>query len=259
MLVDRILEIEGEPLSMQPGRIVTEHDVLPGDWYLDGGRIPTCIAVESGQADLFLSGFLGIDLKTRGLAMYRLLDAVVAFHGPLPRPGDVIRYDIRIERFFEHAGSHFFRFNFDATVDGRRFLTMREGCAGFFTQEALAAGKGVVRTAIDSKPRPGKAPADWKPLVEFSPVPFRKSQIEALRRGDLVAAFGDSFAGLPIRKPATIPGGRMRLVHRVPHARSEGGPLRTRLDPRRSRRPSRRLVPHLPFHRRSRYARHAHV
>src|SRR5262249_3773803 len=70
MLVDRILEIEGEPLSMTSGRVVTEHDIHRGAWYLDGGRIPTCIAVEAGQADLFLSGWLGIDLQTKGLACY---------------------------------------------------------------------------------------------------------------------------------------------------------------------------------------------
>ena len=36
MLVDRILAIEGEPRSLSSGRVITEHDVLPGDWYLDG-------------------------------------------------------------------------------------------------------------------------------------------------------------------------------------------------------------------------------
>src|SRR6476659_2965792 len=105
---------------MTRGRVVTQHLVHADRWYLDAGRIPTCIAVESGQADLFLSGFLGIDFETRGLAMYRLLDAVVAFPAPLPGPGAVIRYDIRIERFFEHAGAQFFRFNFDGTVDGKK-------------------------------------------------------------------------------------------------------------------------------------------
>ena len=49
-------------------------------WYLDGGRIPTCIAVEAGQADLFLSGYLGIDLAVRGLRTYRLLDAAQREH-----------------------------------------------------------------------------------------------------------------------------------------------------------------------------------
>ena len=84
MLVDRILEVEGVPRSMTRGRVVTEHDVTGGRWYLDGGRIPTCIAVEAGQADLFLSGYLGIDFISKGKAVYRLLDAVVTFHRSLP-------------------------------------------------------------------------------------------------------------------------------------------------------------------------------
>src|SRR5262249_44883378 len=84
MLVDRIMTISGEPRSMTSGSVVTEHDIHPGAWYLDCERIPTCIAVEAGQADLFLSGYLGIDLKTRGLAVYRLLDAIVTFHRGLP-------------------------------------------------------------------------------------------------------------------------------------------------------------------------------
>ena len=88
MLVDRIVAIEGEPRSLTSGRVVTEHDVLAGRLVSRRGRIPTCIAVESGQADLFLSGYLGIDFVTRGLAVYRLLDAVVTFHRGLPGPGD---------------------------------------------------------------------------------------------------------------------------------------------------------------------------
>ena len=70
---------------MTSGRVVTEHDILPGAWYLDCNRIPTCIAVEAGQADLFLSGWLGIDFETKGVACYRLLDAVVTFHRVLDR------------------------------------------------------------------------------------------------------------------------------------------------------------------------------
>ena len=89
MLVDRIVTIEGEPRSLSSGRVVTEHDILAGDWYLDAGRIPPCIAIESGQADLFLSGYLGIDFVTKGLAVYRLLDATVTFHRGLPGPGEV--------------------------------------------------------------------------------------------------------------------------------------------------------------------------
>ncbi len=144
MLVDRILSIEGQPRSLQAGRVVTEHVIEPDAWYLDGGRIAPCIAIEAGQADLFLCGYLGVDFETKGLAVYRLLDATVTFHRGLPAAGAVIRYDIRITNFFRQGKTILFRFQFDATVAGEPLLTMRDGCAGFFTPEELAAGKGIV-------------------------------------------------------------------------------------------------------------------
>lgn len=223
MLVDRILAIEGEPLSLTHGRVITEHDIHPDDWYLDGGRIPTCLAVESGQADLFLSGWLGIDFQTQGRAMYRLLDAVVTFHDALPGPGQTIRYDIRINRFFRQGETYLFRFEFDATVDGRPLLTMREGCAGFFTPAELAAGQGIVQTALDRQPRPGILPADWSEFVPLSHESYTEEQLDALRRGDLAACFGPRFADLPLRRPATLPSGRMRLVHRITRLEPQGG------------------------------------
>ncbi|AGA27885.1 type I polyketide synthase [Singulisphaera acidiphila] len=223
MLVDRILTIEGEPRSMQGGRVVTEHDVLPGAWYLDGGRIPTCIAVESGQADLFLSGYLGIDFITKGHAVYRLLDAVVTFHRSLPGPGDVIRYDIHIDHFFRQGETHLFRFRFEATVDGAPLMTMSEGCAGFFSANELAAGQGVVAPRLQRQTRPSGRPADWVELVPMAVESYSSSQVEALRHGDLTTAFGPSFDGLSLRNPARLPGGRMTLVDRVETLDPKGG------------------------------------
>lgn len=223
MLVDRILEIEGEPLSMTRGRVVTEHDVRPGAWYLDCGRIPTCIAVEAGQADLFLSGFLGIDFQTRGRSMYRLLDAKVRFHRGLPGAGEVIRYDIRIDGFFRQGDAWLFRFGFEATVGGAPLLTMTDGCAGFFSNEALAAGKGIVRTALDLKPMPGKRPADWEDFTSSGVESYSGEQLEALRAGHLAGCFGAEFANLPLTRPVTLPGGRMKLVHRIARLDPRGG------------------------------------
>ena len=112
MLVDRILSVDGQKGSLGPGRVVTEHDVVPGAWYLDGGHAPVCISVEAGQADLFLCAYLGIDLQVKGLRTYRLLDAAVQFHRGLPLPGDVIRYEIEIERFVRQAANLALLFSF---------------------------------------------------------------------------------------------------------------------------------------------------
>ncbi len=222
MFVDRILLVEGEPLSLKSGRVVTEHDVKPGAWYLDCNRIPTCVAVEAGQADLFLSGYLGIDFKTKGLAMYRLLDAVVTFHSELPEPGQVIKYDIHIDNFFKHGETYLFRFNFEATVNGRPLLSMKDGCAGFFTQLALDEGKGIIEQDMGD----GEAAASSNRLPEIVPMQiesYTENQINELRAGNLAACFGELFEGLDIRKPSVIPGGMMRLVHRITKIDPNGG------------------------------------
>jgi acyl transferase domain-containing protein/3-hydroxymyristoyl/3-hydroxydecanoyl-(acyl carrier protein) dehydratase len=224
MLVDRIMELEGEPRSMTHGRVVTEHDVREGAWYLDTGSMITAVAVESGQADLFLSGYLGIDFITRGLAMYRLLDAVVTFHGELPKPGSVIRYDIRLLHFFKQGDTHLFRFEFDGTIDGRQVITMRKGCAGFFTPEELGGGQGLVQTTLDLAPMPGVRPDDWVELVPMAVESYDDASIDELRSGNLAACFGQAFDTLPLRRPVTLPAHeRLHLVDRVVHIDPNGG------------------------------------
>lgn len=224
MLVDHVLGVEGKPRSMASGRVVTDHLVHEQRWYILEGHIPTSICVEAGQADLFLSGYLGIDFVTRGLAVYRLLDAVVTFHRPLPRPGERICYDIQIDRFFRQGETHLFRFRFEGTVNGEPLLTMRDGCAGFFTADELAAGRGIVQTEFQKKPMPGQRPEDWRQLVPARGVErYDDRQLEALRSGDVAACFGSDFAGLALQDPLTLPSGMLKLVDRVIELDPAGG------------------------------------
>ena len=224
MLVDRITKLEGEALSMTSGRVVTEHDVKEGAWYLDHGRIPTCIAVEAGQADLFLSGYLGIDYIAKGKAVYRLLDAEVTFHDALSAVGDTIVYDIKILEFFRQGETYLFRFEFEGFVNGKLLITMLKGCAGFFTQEELDAGRGVIRTTLDTKLMDGKRDADWEnPCAINGKESYRDEQLNALRAGNLVGCFGEAFAGLNLENPVKLPSGLMTLVHRIKEIDPKGG------------------------------------
>jgi 3-hydroxymyristoyl/3-hydroxydecanoyl-(acyl carrier protein) dehydratase len=220
------MEVNAEPLSMSHGKMVTEHDVLPDAWYLDHGRIPTCIAVEAGQADLFLSAYLGVDFKTKGKAVYRLLDAQVVFHSSLPMPGDVIRYEISLHEFFYQGDMILFRFSFDASVDGKPLMSMAQGCAGFFTEEDLAMGRGVVRPTIATQARVGKIVGDFQSFVKDPPSQLDEGNLDALRRGDYVGCYGDLFADLSLKDPSGLPGDKMRLVHRIKDLEPTGGMYR---------------------------------
>lgn len=223
MLVDRILSIEGEPGSLTSGRIITEHDVLSDAWYLDGGRCPVCTSVEAGQADLFLCSYLGIDLAVRGTRSYRLLDAAVTFHRDLPRPGETIRYDIRIDRFVRRGETHLFFFHYDATIGGEPLMTMRDGCAGFFTAEEIERSGGLVLTADDKAPATGRRDPTWRDLALRPAASYDERCVEALRAGDLAGCFGPAFGRLALRDSSRLPDGLMKLFDRVIELDPDGG------------------------------------
>jgi acyl transferase domain-containing protein/3-hydroxymyristoyl/3-hydroxydecanoyl-(acyl carrier protein) dehydratase len=224
MLVDRIVSIEGRPRSLENGRVVTEHVIEPDAWYLDSGRIAPSIAIEAGQADLFLCGYLGVDFETKGLAVYRLLDATVTFHRGLPAAGAVIQYDIRITTFFRQGKTILFRFQFDATVEGKPLLTMRDGCAGFFTPEELAAGKGIVPRGPVENVHTRSVCTDVADLVPMARARLGEREVDSLRRGDCAEAFGPPFDGLAVHGLLGLPGGRMTLIDRVADLDPAGGP-----------------------------------
>ncbi|MDF1592375.1 MAG: beta-ketoacyl synthase N-terminal-like domain-containing protein [Desulfobacterales bacterium] len=226
MLVDRILSLEGEKGSLGPGRIVTEHDVRPGSWYLDGGRAPVCISVEAGQADLFLCAYLGIDLRVKGKRSYRLLDATVVFHRDLPRPGDVIRYDIRIEKFVRQGETYLFFFNFDGFIGASRLITMTGGCAGFFTPEEVKNSGGIIAAEEESRPQPRKSAPPVKALRAIGPKEieqYDETAVQGLREGNPAACFGPDFTGVHFSESLRLPGGPMKLIDRVLSLDPAGG------------------------------------
>ena len=223
MLVDRILSVAGVKGSMTAGRVVTEHDVRPGAWYLDGHRAPVCITVEAGQADLFLCSYLGIDLALEGTRTYRLLDATVTFHRGLPQPGEVVRYDVHIDRFVRQGATYLFFFRFEGTVGGRPVVTMENGCAGFFTEQETAESGGIVLVAEEQAPSPGRRGHSWQTLVPMAVDSYDARQLAALRGGDLAGCFGPLFEGLGLNDPVRIPGGRMHLIDRVVELDPTGG------------------------------------
>ena len=229
MLVDRIVSIEGEKRTLGRGKIVTEHDVLPDAWYLDGNRAPVCISVEAGQADLFLSSYLGIDHVVQGSRAYRLLDATVTFHRGLPLPGDTIQYHIEIEKFIRQGDTHLFFFNFKGFINRELLISMKNGCAGFFTEDEVINSGGIVDLADGQTPKEISAPDEiplektYEHLVPVSRETYADADVDALRRGDLAACFGELYTGVHLPEALRLPGGRMRLIDRIQVLDPHGG------------------------------------
>jgi acyl transferase domain-containing protein/3-hydroxymyristoyl/3-hydroxydecanoyl-(acyl carrier protein) dehydratase len=213
MLVDRIMDIKGEMLSLTSGKIITQHDIKENAWYLDGGKAPVSISIEAGQADLFLCAWLGIDHRIKGKRKYRLLDAKVTFHRSLPEPGETIEYHIEIDRFLKQGQVYLFFFHYRGYINGQLLISMQDGCAGFFTKLEVENSGGIILKADDLKKI--QSPVKFFPMVPVKKEVFSDEKVEALRRGELGKAFGENFKNIKLGKKLKLPGKRMHLIDRV--------------------------------------------
>lgn len=226
LLADRVTGIDAVPGGMGTGTIWTETDVTHGAWYLDAtGRMPPGLLVEAGQADLLLISWLGADLHNRGRRVYRLLGSEVTFHSAPPAPGTRLDYEIRVVDHVTHGPIRLFFFEYDCRSGGELVLTVRQGQAGFFSDEELANTGGVLWDPAATEPEPG-ATVD-APAVRCTTDSFDASAVLAFTEGRPADCFGPGWevTRADVRSPR-IGSGRMRLLDDVTDFDPAGGPWR---------------------------------
>ncbi len=225
LLADRCTGIDAEPHSMGKGVLFTETDVKSDAFYMHAGRMTTGVLIESGQADLMLVSWLGIDALNKGERAYRLLGCELVFHRSPPRAGETLQYEIHGDGFANQGDVRLFFFHYDCRIAGEPMLTVREGQAGFFTTAELANSAGILWKAEEQTPPPGRVDA---PRVRCERRSFEIEQLRKLAdEGDAYACFGPGFerAATHTRTPG-IPGGEMLFFDRVTDFDPQGGPWR---------------------------------
>ncbi|MBU1432682.1 hypothetical protein KKF91_19245 [Myxococcota bacterium] len=223
LLADRVIGLDATPGSMGKGTIWTETDVGSQGWYLNEGRMPAGVMIESGQADLMLISYLGIDALNRGARVYRLLACELTYAGQLPRPGETLRYDIHVDGHARHGDVRLFFFHYDCRVGDEIRLKVRQGQAGFFTDQELADSAGV----IWSPEAAGFTPGARQDPPEGPPPPARldDAQLEALSEGAIWRAFGPGWDRCQTHTATPkIQGGPMRFLREIVALDHQGGP-----------------------------------
>jgi acyl transferase domain-containing protein/3-hydroxymyristoyl/3-hydroxydecanoyl-(acyl carrier protein) dehydratase/1-acyl-sn-glycerol-3-phosphate acyltransferase len=222
LLADRVTGISGEPGSMGIGTIWTETDITETSWYLHERRIPAGLLIEAGQADLMLVSWLGADLSNRDERIYRLLGCDLTWHGQLPQIGDTLHYEIHIDGYTRQGPVLLFFFHYDCRTNDGPCLTVRNGQAGFFTDEELAQSSGVLWDANAAHCRQNSA--ILAPVIEPRAA-FSQQQIQLFAQGRSWECFGEGYeyAG-PHKLSPRIPGGKLLLLDEVTHLDPRGGP-----------------------------------
>lgn len=213
LLADRVIDLQGPCRVLGKGSIVTETDIKADSWYLHDGRMPGGLMIESGQADLLLGSWQGIDWLNQGERIYRLLGCTLTYKGELPKVGETLRYDIYIDQHAKLGDVRMFFFRYDCHVGNGHRLSVREGQAGFFSDEELRNSGGCLWEAETHDY--GTASVD-APRATPTNTTLNRSQLDAFAAGDLVAAFGPGFGRAQTHTlTPKIAGGRATLFDRA--------------------------------------------
>ena len=224
LLVSRVTGLKGKLGAYQPSTMQTEYDIPHGAWFTTDKQIPWAVSVESGQCDLLLISYLGIDFHNKGNLVYRLLDCTLTFVDDLPFEGQTLRYDISINSFVRNGENLLFFFSYRCYVQDRLVLKMDGGCAGFFRDEELDSGAGVVYTDKEIAARKNAEKRRFIPLLKTSKTAFSLEDLRHLIEGDFEKCFEDEGYFLNGRNPSLrLPPEKILMIDRITKVDIQGG------------------------------------
>ena len=117
----------------------------------------------------------------------------MTFMETLPRGGQTLRYEIDIDSFARHGESLLFFFHYECFVGDQMVLRMDGGCAGFFTEEELDQGKGVIHTEKELQARQQIQPTNFSPLLHCNQTTFERVDLLHLVHGNPAKCFGEHY------------------------------------------------------------------
>jgi len=224
LLVSRVTGLNAKKGEYKPSTMQTEYDIPYDAWFTTDGQIPWAVSVESGQCDLLLISYLGIDFENKGDLVYRLLDCTLTFVDDLPFEGQTLRYDISINSFVRNGDNLLFFFSYNCYVEDRLVLKMRNGCAGFFKEEQLEDGLGVVYSKDELEARINVKKPKFTPLLNTTKTSFSKEDLRHLINGDIEKCFGNvSYFANGRNKSLCLPPEQILMLDRITSVDLQGG------------------------------------
>ncbi len=224
LLVTRVTKLDAEMGKFEPCSMTTEYDIPFGAWYAVDGQIPWAVSVESGQCDLLLISYLGIDFECKGDRVYRLLDCTLSFMDDIPMEGDTLRYDISINSFANQGGKLLFFFSYDCYVGDVLKVKMTGGAAGFFTDEELDAGKGVIHTEEEKAERARIEKRSFTPPLTCDRNAFDTDDMLQICAGNWAGVLGPQFDQRERNRGLVFSTPKMLMIERITQIDPTGGP-----------------------------------
>ncbi|NQY62781.1 MAG: 3-hydroxyacyl-[acyl-carrier-protein] dehydratase FabA [Alteromonadaceae bacterium] len=223
LLVSRVTALEAKVNEYKKSYMCTEYDIPVDAPFLIDGQIPWSVSVESGQCDLLLISYIGIDFQAKGERVYRLLDCELTFLEEMAFGGETLRYEIHIDSYARNGEQLLFFFHYDCYVGDKKVLIMRNGCAGFFTDEELADGKGVIHNDKDKAELANAVKSSFTPLINRPRDQYDYNDMMKLVNGDVAGCFGAAYNQKGRNPSLKFSSEKFLMIERITKVDASGG------------------------------------
>jgi acyl transferase domain-containing protein/3-hydroxymyristoyl/3-hydroxydecanoyl-(acyl carrier protein) dehydratase len=223
LLVSRVTALDAKINEYKKASMFTEYDIPMDAPFLIDGQIPWSVSVESGQCDLMLISYIGIDFQNKGERVYRLLDCELTFLEEMAFGGETLRYEIHIDSYANNGDQLLFFFHYDCYVGNKKVLIMRNGCAGFFTDEELADGKGVISTAKDKAQLDSAIKRTFPALIANDKTQYDYQDMLKLVHGDIKGCFGEAYDQKGRNPSLKFSSEKFLMIERITKIEQHGG------------------------------------
>ena len=223
LLVTRVTDLDAKVNEYKKSYMATEYDIPVDAPFLIDGHIPWSVSVESGQCDLMLISYIGIDFSNKSERIYRLLDCQLTFLEDMAFGGETLRYEIHIDSYAKNGEQLLFFFHYDCYVGDKKVLIMRNGCAGFFTDEELADGKGVILNDKDKAEFANAKKSYFKPLIENSKTQYNYADMMKLVEGDVAGCLGTKYDQQGRNPSLKFSSEKFLMIERITKVDPQGG------------------------------------
>jgi acyl transferase domain-containing protein/3-hydroxymyristoyl/3-hydroxydecanoyl-(acyl carrier protein) dehydratase len=223
LLVSRVTELEATVNEYKKSYMCTEYDIPVDAPFLIDGQIPWSVSVESGQCDLLLISYIGIDFQAKGDRVYRLLDCQLTFLEEMAFGGETLRYEIHIDSYAKNGEQLLFFFHYDCYVGDKKVLIMRNGCAGFFTDDELKDGKGVIPNDKDKAQLANAKKTSFAPLMQRTRDEYDYNDMMKLVNGDVASCFGGEYDQQGRNPSLKFSSEKFLMIERITKVDAAGG------------------------------------
>jgi acyl transferase domain-containing protein/3-hydroxymyristoyl/3-hydroxydecanoyl-(acyl carrier protein) dehydratase len=223
LLVTRVTDLDATVNEYKKSYMATEYDIPVDAPFLIDGHIPWSVSVESGQCDLMLISYIGIDFQNKSDRIYRLLDCELTFLEDMAFGGETLRYEIHIDSYAKNGEQLLFFFHYDCYVGDKKVLIMRKGCAGFFTDEELADGKGVIHNDKDKEAFANAKKSYFKALISNNKTQYNYADMMKLVEGDITACFGPEYDQQGRNPSLKFSSEKFLMIERITKIDPQGG------------------------------------